>query len=401
MNKAGHPQTLVPSHPGNQNAVKAGVFSPAALAPRARELEAALAAQPHAQLPADVLIHELAGLLVLEEAMDRSLEEDGLRGRGGEPKKLVTLRLRLNDKMLRTVELLRSVSPDQDKSAADSREDSPGGDQGAEEPDDEETIPPAEFQSLATTIAVAQRQAAIEDVVPQEVDAEYFLRAVIVTTDPNVTTAEKARAARMLERVRKHRPASCQCFAGWRARDEIEFRSWIDSIRDLGLEPRRDDDTLAALVRRIVQGERLEPWARYRRTEAAIANVLAAAVDNAEKERQTSGLDWIDDEAEPFWRIALSPDPEVGAGERLTALAALGDMNALRQCTCQRRPERLLPEENLDWDRAETIGLLAGRHYRAVPEVLLYPQTYLAIRDAIDSKLLGLSDEGGTPPAGT
>lgn len=104
VNPKGHPKTLVAKHPGNRNAVKAGVFSDALLAPRILDLEAAISERPAHEVAMEVLRHEVASLTVLGEAMDQSLDASGLNGRRGEPRRMIDLRLRLNDKLRRTVD---------------------------------------------------------------------------------------------------------------------------------------------------------------------------------------------------------------------------------------------------------------------------------------------------------
>src|SRR5690348_16338530 len=94
------------------NAVKTGVFSKRVLAERVSEVEAELAGRPVEETSAGALRRELAAILVLADAMDLSLEQEGLQGRGGEPRNLVQLRLRLNDKLRHTVAQYReSVAP--------------------------------------------------------------------------------------------------------------------------------------------------------------------------------------------------------------------------------------------------------------------------------------------------
>jgi len=110
MNKKGHPDTLVAAHPENRNAVRSGVFSPATRAARVHELEAAIADRPVKEIVVDLLRREVAALLALAEAMDDSLSADGIQGRRGEPRNLISLRLRTNDKFRKTVEQYRSAS---------------------------------------------------------------------------------------------------------------------------------------------------------------------------------------------------------------------------------------------------------------------------------------------------
>src|SRR3954451_7078522 len=110
MNRRGHAKTLVASHPGNRNAVKAGVFSPDVLAPRVQELEAEIASRPAHDAILDLLRRELAALAALGEAMDRSLAKDGIHGRSGEPRALVSLRLRVTERLRRTAADYREVA---------------------------------------------------------------------------------------------------------------------------------------------------------------------------------------------------------------------------------------------------------------------------------------------------
>jgi hypothetical protein len=118
MNRQGHSATLVAAHPGNQSALKAGVFSSRALTPRIEELEAAVAAHPVLEVVLDGLRHEIAALGALGEAMDASLAEEGIRGRGGQPRTLITLRLRLNEKLRRTLENYQRVHAEREEGLA-------------------------------------------------------------------------------------------------------------------------------------------------------------------------------------------------------------------------------------------------------------------------------------------
>ena len=94
MNHKGHPETLVPAHPGNRNAVKSGVHSPRVLAERAETYLDALRAalQPPPEL--EIILHEGARLAALIDLLDRALEDVGLIGRGGQPHYLLNVRLR-------------------------------------------------------------------------------------------------------------------------------------------------------------------------------------------------------------------------------------------------------------------------------------------------------------------
>jgi hypothetical protein len=74
------------------------------LAPRVHELETTISQRSMREVVTDALVHELASLIVLGQAMDETLESDGLTGRRGEPRRMIDLRLRLNDKLRLTLD---------------------------------------------------------------------------------------------------------------------------------------------------------------------------------------------------------------------------------------------------------------------------------------------------------
>jgi hypothetical protein len=108
VNKKGHTETLVAAHPGNRNAVRSGVYSPATRAPRVQELEAEIRERPAKEVITEVLQREIANLITLAEAMDESLLA-GCVDRRGEPRTLIDRRLRLNDRLRRTLEQYASA----------------------------------------------------------------------------------------------------------------------------------------------------------------------------------------------------------------------------------------------------------------------------------------------------
>ena len=83
MNERGNPESLIPSHPGNMNAVKSGVYSPRLQARRAEEIAAQLAGQPLLEVVRATLMAEVETLRGLEHALLRAVESFGVSTRAG------------------------------------------------------------------------------------------------------------------------------------------------------------------------------------------------------------------------------------------------------------------------------------------------------------------------------
>lgn len=78
MNKSGNPESLVASHPGNQNAVKHGVHSSRLIQARASDIATELM-QSFEFSPAERLaVQEAARCIAILEAIDRDFDERGL-----------------------------------------------------------------------------------------------------------------------------------------------------------------------------------------------------------------------------------------------------------------------------------------------------------------------------------
>jgi hypothetical protein len=101
MNRRGHPATLRARHPGNQNSVKSGVYSPRLLAPRAREVADALLAASHTVPLDQVAAEEIGSLVALLEAIDEDLAKRGLTDRKGNARSLLDLRIRISGRLER------------------------------------------------------------------------------------------------------------------------------------------------------------------------------------------------------------------------------------------------------------------------------------------------------------
>jgi len=96
MTKRGHPETLVPAHPGNQNAVKQGIHSPRLMQARAAEIASDLGKLHEFSLTEQVAVQEMARCIAILEAIDRDLDERGLVDREGAPRYLLNHRSRMS-----------------------------------------------------------------------------------------------------------------------------------------------------------------------------------------------------------------------------------------------------------------------------------------------------------------
>jgi len=97
MNKRGTPENLVASHPGNQNALRHGVFSARAIQSRADEIELELLESVGEVSAVERLtIRELARATSLLERIDHHLDDSGLVDRRGKPHYLIDKRAALS-----------------------------------------------------------------------------------------------------------------------------------------------------------------------------------------------------------------------------------------------------------------------------------------------------------------
>ena len=203
---------LVPAHPGNKNAQKAGVYSPRTRASRAAEIEAETEGVSARELRLGILRHELSSLLALSEAQDQALADEGVQGRRGQARSLVDQRLRTHDKLLRLARELEETQPGIPATTAA----------------EERPTPPLNPEPLAQLVAEIHHESRIEDITPSDFSADAFLRAVVATQDPAVLLKNRATARRLLTKRRKNRPWSCTCFATRSAsRDDLELQDWI------------------------------------------------------------------------------------------------------------------------------------------------------------------------------
>jgi hypothetical protein len=125
----------------------------------------------------------------------------------------------------------------------------------------------------------------------------------------------------------------------------------------------------------------------YSKTSKAVGRRLGAGVERAESpetnQRKGRGTDPLDTR---LWQTMLSADPRISARKRLQAFETLEKAGGFRRCTCGGpEPKFLLSEEKLDSALAYIVRVAGGRHYRAAANAAEFPETYLAVRDAIDA----------------
>jgi hypothetical protein len=141
-------------------------------------------------------------------------------------------------------------------------------------------------------------------------------------------------------------------------------------------------------------GMQLEPFASYRRTVQAFRDVREAELRRARNELDSEDEAGNTNDATlaPFWQTLLGVEPGVTPKQRLQAFAALEDAGAFLECTCRREP-LYLTEDKDDAFCAYVIRLVLGRHYRAALFRVSFPDTFLALRDEVDAKLLAEARE--------
>ena len=96
MNKRGNPESLVASHPGNQNAVKHGVHSTRLIQERAAEIASELTETFEFSPPERLAVQEAARCIAILEAIDRDFDARGLVDNEGAPRYLLNHRSRIS-----------------------------------------------------------------------------------------------------------------------------------------------------------------------------------------------------------------------------------------------------------------------------------------------------------------
>jgi hypothetical protein len=109
MNTRGNPESLVASHPGNQNAVKHGVHSSRLIQARAAEIASELT-QSFEFSPAERLaVQEAARCIAILEAIDRDFDERGLVDDEGTPRYLLNHRSRISRQLEQWLEKISAA----------------------------------------------------------------------------------------------------------------------------------------------------------------------------------------------------------------------------------------------------------------------------------------------------
>jgi hypothetical protein len=96
VNKQGHPATLVASHPGNQNAVRHGVYSQRLIEPRAAEIEAELRESHDFSATDGLVLEQVARFKATLEAIVADVDQRGLVNRKGKAHPLLSYQLRVS-----------------------------------------------------------------------------------------------------------------------------------------------------------------------------------------------------------------------------------------------------------------------------------------------------------------
>jgi hypothetical protein len=384
MNKRGHSETLVASHPGNTNAGKAGVYSPRMLEPRIAELEAALDLLPATEVRRDVARRDLAGLIALTEAMDAALAE-GVVGQRGKPRDLVRLRLRASA-------VLRSAVLEHDAAVAAVLElaEPTGSAEENEEP------APVEGDLIAE-LAKAFRVVSLDEIQPVGFEAELFLDVIATSEDPMVRAVDRRRANNLLLKLRNARSPFCLCLDVLRARDRLEFEQWVEQFRQ-HLTPRSDDPILAAIIRQHAHDAPFDRPYDSELTQAALEWLtkyeLARAEgrvlheggekEEAEDDRvQGIGRDHV---YRRLWKAMLSRNADP-VKDRLEAYVELERAGALRKCVC-RPVDTRLDEIRNDAVRAFIILSFVRRTQWGALVRVERPESYIAVRQMLDAKVL-------------
>jgi hypothetical protein len=184
--------------------------------------------------------------------------------------------------------------------------------------------------------------------------------------------------------------------ATWSARDEHEFRDWIDEARDAGLPVDEDDVGLAALVREYGRSRGpdeppIYPSVRQTLDEVVsfeLARTGGAPDDWAEEDRRIARVAQ-DRLIQSLWATALSPR-QTKARHRLGAYKQLEEAQALRKCVCAPKrwnPEFPPPAPQIDAYN-DTIRLLVRRTHRSALVVVRFPETYHALREMLDKQIV-------------
>lgn len=374
MNEAGTPTNLVPTHPGNLNAAKMGVYSARMLAPRVAEVEAQLCDLSAREARRELLRHEVAGLAGLVEALDAALASGGVTGRRGQPHSLVDKRLRANDKLRRTL-LEYQECADLSETA------------------DHATL----AQTLETLGALYLRVAArTNETTLENLDPHAYLLAFVVTPDKRVTMTTRARAYRKLQERTRGRPFECDCFA------RQPFQTVVASTRVLefrlgGLKPAPGDRNWASVVRALAQDEAEGLSEKYPQAVAALTHIVENYVKlhtiDVPAPTISEMLSWeLGIGRDALMQVLMAPEAH-SASALLEAFDELERSGVIPVCTCPTREEfratakKILVEPAGDFALSDLLYAMSRDDWPGSFVRCRYPMTYAALVTRIDCAL--------------
>lgn len=344
----------------------------------------------------EVVTRELASHLAVAEAFDAAIAEGGVFNRRGEPKSLITHRLRLGARVTRLLDQMMALDA-QARVTTTAKADA--------EPVDkrDEDQPP---EPLPARIARTHFRTSIADIPPEEFDPDLFLQAILTSDDPAITRADRKRGRRLLTQLESERYEFCTCRATPAARDDFEMRDWINDARERGDPPNQKieqfDALLAAEVRRLANGDELDAPAPYyyeRRKEAVaeairqLAQPDIARANLAKRQKDTRSKTAT---VRRSWSELLAADDAVTPKVRLDAFAELRELNVLPECICEPPRSLHLVEVRYDEHDAHIIRLVAQNTRAAAEYIAAFPRTARAVRDAADRTLLEHTEEVST-----
>jgi len=233
------------------------------------------------------------------------------------------------------------------------------------------------------------------------IDPHTYLLALLVSDDPRIALAARRDARKRLKGLRRRQPG-CTCF-GLKTFDALEGERIVSKLRDHELEPDPADPQLAAVVRILDSGETDLHLDRYKDAAYALDVVL-----DAEVKRLQSGSALVsaflppselpkevDPKLSHFVPVLLAPD-ESPISDVLIAFDELSAARAFCECTCRHVDDEAIElfgnptvEEQLSY-LPNLISNVLRNDWQGLVDRALYPEIYVAVRDAADRYAFGI-----------